>query len=227
MPRPTASLPSVDGEERRIRTREGAPGQRHPDGEGELVRPAREALDLVDPEAPGRGRTHDLEDREIAGDAAAVGHLRRRGDVVGDGDDPGLDALVGEQVDRTGELQDVAGVVAEAEEHAGAAVGGPCDRHRLRRRRGGEDVAADRAVGHALADPAGKGRVVAGAAAEDDRDLSRRGLRRPDDAAVDGDDTVGVGPDEAAHHVGGEPLGVVDEVCHRCPSSLARRMRRM
>src|SRR5699024_3659153 len=148
--------------------------------------------------------TGDLEHRQVTGDPAALGMDLGGGDVVGDGEDPGLDALLGQYLHGTAELQHVAGVVAEPEQHTTARGGGAGHGDSLGGRGGGNDVAADGAVGHPLPDPAGERRVVAGAAAQHERDLTRRGLGGPYRATVGGHHPVGVGADEAGQHVGRE-----------------------
>ena len=117
------------------------------------------------------GRPGDLEDRQVAGDAATLLELVRRGapDVVGDQHGAAVDALGPQLVLGGVEVEHVAGVVAVAEQHPTTLIGflghgvGP-----LRRRRG-EQVAHRRAMGEAGADEAGEGRVVPGPTADDDR----------------------------------------------------------
>ena len=105
-----------------------------------------EPFDLVQVQPGLGGGAGDLEDRQVPGDAAALLDLVQRGagDVVGDQDGAGLDALGVEPQLGLAEVQDVAGVVAVAQQHAAAGVGGlghPVD---LPGRGRGEHVAAGR-----------------------------------------------------------------------------------
>ena len=104
---------------------------------------------------------------------------RGAGDVVGDEDDPGVDAVALQPLLSQGEVHDVAGVVAGGEQQSGAVGGGPADRVGLMGGRRGEDVADHGAVGEAGSDDAAERRIVPGSAADDDRDLARR-LAGPD-----------------------------------------------
>ena len=80
-------------------------------------------------------------------------------------------------------------------------------------------MAGHGAVGEAGPDEPGERRVVARAAADDDRWLARRARHCAHHAAVDAADKVGVGIGEAADGVVSERAGLVDEVGHGVTSS--------
>src|SRR5699024_2238154 len=184
---------------------------------GRVVGLPCDALGLVEIGAGLDRGTGDLEHRQVTGDAATVAVVLGRvgDDVVADLDDPNVHAL-GAQLLRGGaEVQHVPGVVAESQDHAAAGLGVAGHGVDLGGRRRGEDVAAGGAVPHARAHPAGEGGVVAGAAADHQRGLALRGLRRAHYAAVDGGDVLGVGCGESGDGVGREVGRVVEEVRHR------------
>ena len=145
--------------------------------------------------AAGLGvRAGDLLDEDRAADAAATGGVERvldRDVVVGDDRrdlDLALDELGGHL-----EVEDVAGVVLDDVEDAGATVDGPGRGLHLVRDRRREDVAGTGRVEHAEADEAAVQRFVAGAAAGDQGDLARDRTAGPED-----DEHVGgVDPDES------------------------------
>ena len=93
-------------------------------------------------------------------------------DVVGDGDGLAGDAVGAKAVLRGVEVEHVAGVVAVAEEHPAAALGGRGDAVHLLRRGRREEVAHRRAVREALADEPAERRVVPRPAADHDGDLA-------------------------------------------------------
>ncbi len=135
-----------DREQRRVGSRQGAAVERHAEGPGAVVGPDGQPFDVVQVQPGFGGGAGDLEDRQVAGDAAALLDLVQRGagDVVGDQDGAGLDAFGVEAQLGLAEVQDVAGVVAVAQQHAAAGVGGlghPVD---LAGRGRGEHVAAGR-----------------------------------------------------------------------------------
>jgi hypothetical protein len=158
-----------------------------------------------------------LEDGQVARDAAALGGLLRRGggDVVGDGEGTGLDAVARQAFGGLAEVEDVARVVAVHEQDARAAVGGPCHGADLLCRGRGEDVADGGAVREAPADQSGEGRVVAGSAADDDGDLPGGGPGGAYDASGDGSHPAAMGGGEAFEGLVGEGRGVVEEPGHR------------
>ena len=173
-------------------------------------------LDLVEGGAFLRGGPSDLEDREVAGDAATLLELVRRSapDVVGDQYGAAVDPLRLQLVLGGVEVEHVTGVVAVAEQHPPALVGGLGDGVRPLGGRGGEQVAHGRAVREAGADEAGEGRVVPGSATDDDR---HRGLGRPrgaDHAARHGPHPAARGGDEAVHQLVQEIGRVVEQPRH-------------
>ena len=133
-----------------------------------------EALHLVQVQAGLGGGARDLEDREVAGDAAALLDLVQRGagDVIGHQHGARLDAFSVEPQLGLAEVQDVAGVVAVAEEHAAAGVGGLGHAVDLPGGGRGEHVAAGGGCRQAGSDESGEGRVVSGAAADHEGHLA-------------------------------------------------------
>ena len=125
----------------------------------------------------GRG-ADDLLDDQRAGDPAppgAIGRVLDRDVVVGQ---DRLDSRPSMHLAGHLEIHHVAGVVLDDEQHAGAAVDRLRRRDHLVGRRRGEDLARTGRVEHAAADEAGVQRLVAAAAAGDQRDLARRQLAR-------------------------------------------------
>ena len=168
MPRPSSALPLRDAVLLR-RARHGAGVERHADRAGAGDDPLGGGGDGGEVGAGLGQRAGDLVDEERAGDAAG---LRRvgQGDVVVDDDHADVEAEGAGALGGEAEVQPVAGVVLDDEEAPGRAGDGEdagedgVDRGR------GEDVAADRRGQHARADEAGVRRLVAGAAAGDERD---------------------------------------------------------
>ena len=203
-------------EERLSGPGQGAAVEGDAEGAGAVVRPVEDLDDLVDAQARLAGRRRHLEDGQVPGDAAALEMLvgGSGGDVVGDQDAAGVDPLTLEALGGLPEVQDVPGVVAEADEDAGAPVRGLAHGVGLRGRRRGEDVPAHGAVGESLADPSGEGRVVARSAADDEAHLPGGGAGGAHDAAEDRLEVDGEGAGEAGDGLGGEVVGVVHESGH-------------
>ena len=212
-----AHLPVGDMEEGLGGAGEGAAVEGDAEGARGVVGLPGDALRLVEVRAGLDRRAGDLEDGQVTGDAAAVAVVLRRvgDDVVADLDDAHVDALGAQLLRGRPEVEDVAGVVAEAEHHAAAVLGVAGHRVHLRGRRRGEDVAARGAVAHAGAHPAGEGGIVAGAPADHQGGLPLRGRGRTHHAAVHDGDVVGVGQSQAADRIGREVGGVVEEIRHR------------
>ena len=135
----------------------------------------------------------DLVDEERAGDAAGLRQVGQR-DVVVDDDHRDLEAEGAGPLGGEAEVQPVAGVVLDDQQAPGRAGDGEdAGEHRVDRGRG-EDVAADRGGQHAAADEAGMRRLVAGAAAGDQRHLGAV----PVGADHDADVRIAVEPREPA-----------------------------
>jgi hypothetical protein len=137
-----------------------------------LLTPSPSALERHQPVAAlGRG-ADDLLDHERAGDAAPAGGVGRvlDSDVVVDDD---RRVVAGQHLGGHLEVHHVAGIVLDDEERSGAAVDGLGRGEHLVGRRRGEDLARAGRVEHAVADEAGMQRLVARAAARDQRHLAR------------------------------------------------------
>ncbi len=115
---PNRHPPLGNGEQRFVRARQSAAGERHTHRPGALVGKNRDALHLVEVTAFGCCRTSDFEHREVTGDAAAFVGLagRRAKDVVRHRDGSAVDAVGAHGVLCGGEVQHVAGIVAVTEE---------------------------------------------------------------------------------------------------------------
>ena len=126
-----------DMEQRLVGAGQGAPVESQAERSGGVVGLPRNSLGLVDVGAGLDGRACDLEDRQIAGDAATVAMVVRTvgGDVVTDGDDADVDSFVPQFLCGQAEVQDVAGVIAEAEDDAASVLGVAHHRVHLGRRR--------------------------------------------------------------------------------------------
>ena len=198
---------------------QGAAGEGDSETARGRVRLGENTLDLLESQPSLGGGAGDLEDREVARDAAPLLQLvlRPGGDVVGYHQGVGVDALGAEPLDGLPEMEDITSVVPKAHQDARAAVRGLEDGIRLRARGGAEDVPAHSAVGEAVPDPAREGRVVARAAAIDDGDLSLRGRGRAHHPAVDGFDVAFVGGDESLEGLSGEIRRVIDQARHCVP----------
>ena len=205
-----------DGEQRVVRAGQGAAAEGDAEGTGAVIGALRDFHRRVHRVARIGGRGGYLEDGEVAGDAAAFGAFgeRRGGDVVGDGDAAAVDAVLAEAVLGLVEVQDVAGVVAVAEQHAAAVVGGLRHVVDLLRRRRGEKVSHRRAVREALAHQAGERRVVAGAAADHQRHRIRGALRVADHAAGNALHPAAVGGNQAVDHLVSEGCWFIEEAGH-------------
>src|SRR5699024_7733842 len=165
--------------------------------------------------APGRVQPSKATPSErVAAVAVAVVTLLPRGDVVADRDDAHVDALGAQLLCGGPEVEHVPRVVAEAEDHPAAAVSVAGHRVDLVGRRRGEDVPARGSVGEAPAHPAGEGRIVAGAPADDQRRLPGRGRPRPHHAAVHAQQLLGMGRHQAFDGIGGKGGRVVEQVGH-------------
>ena len=169
-------LAGLDREERLGLAGKGAAGEGDADGAHAVVGVAGVAFDGGEVVAAGRACAGGLEDIKPAGDAApAVGLGRwRREHVVGDEHGAAVDAVGAQPLLGHAEVEHVAAVVAEGEEHTGAAVSRLGNPVRLLARWTGEDVTDHRRRRHAGADQAVEGGIMAGTAADDHRDVARR-----------------------------------------------------
>src|SRR5699024_10687490 len=187
------------------------------EGTGGVIGLEGDALGLVDVGAGLDRGAGDLEHGQVTGDPAPVAVVGGGvgDDVVADLDDPHVDALGAQLLRCTAEVQHVAGVVAEAQDHAAAVLRVAGDRVDLGGGGGGEDVAARGAVAHARTHPAGEGGVVARAATDHQGGLALRRLGRAHHATVDRGDVIRVGQCQAGDRLGREIGRVVEEVRHR------------
>ena len=192
--------------------RHGAARERHAHRARAGVDPVAERLEIGEAPPLLRCGTDDLLDDQGAGDTAATGRIGRGldGDVV-IGDD--LHDLAAGHLGGHVEIHDVAFVVLDDEEDAGAAVDRLGRRDHLVGRRRGEDLAGAGGIEHAAADEAGVKRLVAGTAAGDQRDLSRRELGAADEFALgaEGND-IGVGSGKAIEALGEDGFRRVDQL---------------
>jgi hypothetical protein len=88
------------------------------------------------------------------------------------------------------------------------------DGRRFPRGRRCEDVADHRPVGETVSYDAAERGIVACSATNHHGHLVWRRRLRPHDSAVDTDDVVGVGVEEAVEHVLGEVRCIVEKLCH-------------
>jgi len=149
-------------EERVLGPRERAALERHPQRAGTVIGFDGEPLDVVEVQSSLGGGAGDLEDRQVTGDAPALPDLvlRGTGDVVRNCYGARFDALGVQAQLGLAEVQDVACVVAVAEQDAAASVGclgHPVDLPGGRR---SEHVAACGGRCQPGAYQAGEGRVV-------------------------------------------------------------------
>jgi hypothetical protein len=114
------------------------------------------------------------------------------------------------------EVEDVAGVVAVAQEDAAAGVGGQGDGDDLLGGGGGEHVADDGAVGHAGSDPAGEGGIVPGSAADYNGDLPGSGWSGADETAWHRLHVLGERGGEPRQCLTGEVGRIIVDLGHRC-----------
>ena len=120
--------------------------------------------------------------------------------------------LARHELGRELEVQHVAGVVLDDVEDAGAAVDGAGRGLHLVRDGRGEDVAGRRRVEHAEPDEPAVERLVAGAAAGDQRDLAALRSAGAQDEVLGGVDLddVGVGLGQPGEALGDDVVDVVD-----------------
>ncbi len=167
-----------------VPARHGAAGQRHAQRQQAFGEGLAALRQLGQGYAFARQMADILVHQHRAGDAARLRGVGQ-GDVVGDQHAGHVDAFGARALGGQAEIEPVAGVVLDHQQHPGR-VGAGADRgqHRFYPRRG-EQVAGDGAAEHAGADEAGMRRFVAGAAAGQHRHLRRvaRGLQHDAGAA--------------------------------------------
>ena len=198
-------------EQRLAGARQRAAAKGDAEGDGAAVGDPRQPLHIVERHAGLRGRAGDLEDDDVARDAPAQRGAfgGRAGDIVGDRQDARVDALGGQTPRRRAEVEHVAGVIAEAEQHPAAAIGQPGDPRDRARRGRGENVAGDSGVGETGADIARESGIVTGAAADDDRHFAGRRRRGAQNASRRERHIAAIGRGETAKGFSSEALGLV------------------
>ena len=170
-------------------------------------------------------------DQDSAGDAAPplLRHRVAQRDIVRDDGDLGRDAAGPRDFCCQAEIEPVARIVLDDEECA-RRPGGGADGSQYRIDGGrGEDVARDRGVQHAGPDIAGMGRLMAGAAAGDHRDLAAGGrgeVAAQHDVVLRQQGEPGMQRDESFKHLPDDHSGVVDQLLHdvlpaACPAAVA------
>ncbi len=180
--------------------------------------------DLGERQAGRRRRAGDAMHEHRAGQAAPAGMFATRGerDVVGDDHRLDVDPFRARDLGGEPEIEPVAGVVLDDQQHAGRAAHG-ADRveHRVDRRRR-EHFARHRRAQHAAADITGMRGFVAGAAARHERDLAARGglgrVGAHHDRAVREQRQVGMQCDESVQQVGHHAFDIVDQLLHSAGS---------
>ena len=163
------------------------------------------------------GRADDLLGQDGPTDAAAARGVERvlDRDVVRDDDAGDLDPLGPGHLGRELEVHDVAGVVLDDVQDAGAAVDRLRRGEHLVRHRRGEDGAGAGGIEHAHPDEAAVHRLVAAAAARDHADLAGLGgVGAHDDVGLDDADEVPVRRHDADQRVVDDGVGAVDELLH-------------
>ena len=212
------------------RARDGAGVERHADGAGRPTMRWAARVTAVEVGAFLGQRAGDLVDEEGAGEAAGLRQVGL-GDVVVDDDHRDLEAEGARALGGEAEVQPVAGVVLDDEQAPGRAGDGEdAGEHRVDRGRG-EDVAADRGGQHAGADEAGVRRLVAGAAAGDQRDAGAVPVGADDDAdvrvAVEAGEAAAGERQKAVDGLGDDGFLGVEELGHLvCLTGCAGRRRR-
>ena len=209
-------LAGIDREQRIGPARQGAAVEGHAKGYRGPVRLVRHRHHRVDVQ-PGLGRgADDLEHRHVARDTPAPGAVvgPGAGHVVGDGQDARLDPLGPQAFGGGTEVQHVARIVAEAQDHPAAPVRGLGDAVNPRGRGRGEDIPRHRRIRQPGADIAQKGRVMPRPAAHQQRHLAARARRRAQRAMGHRADAVGMGGAEAPQGGVGELVGRVENLGH-------------
>lgn len=205
-----------DPEQRRRLPGQGAAVEGHAEGHAGGIGAPGHRLDRVEVQPGFGGGAGDLEDQQIARHAAALAALGQTGagHVVGHRQNARVDALGAQPLGGGAKVQHVAGVIAKAQDHAAAALRRP--RHACHRagRGRGEDIARHRRIGKPRADIAQKGRVMARAAADQQRHLAARPRRCAQRAMRHRAHPVAMRGAKARKRGGGKSLGVVEQPGH-------------
>ena len=157
----------------------------------------------------------DLLEQDGRADPPTTGRIERilDGDVVVGDDGRHLDLAFHELCGEL-EVEHVAGVVLDDVQDAGAAVDGACRRLHLVRDRRGEDVTGSGSIEHAGPHEAAVERLVAGAAAGDERDLAALRPAATQHQVLGGidPDNIWVGLGQAGQALGDDVVKVVVEL---------------
>ncbi len=221
MPRPTDIMPSGT-----VNSGACAPGSVHPENATPRVRvrlfawiAIRSTSSRSAPSsaaAPAMRNTH----RSPAMPRRARERVRRRaGDVVGHQDRAHIHSRLAQLALGGAEVDDIARVVAVAEQDAAAGVDLARDAHGLTGRRRREDVAAHGSGGKPRTDQSRERRIVTGAAPDDDGDPPVGERPGAHDPAVDATHQVLMGAREALEGVVDEGLRVAEHAGHRAAST--------
>ena len=210
------------GEHRQAGQRRHAGCQRRRQRAGGVAHALPKGLQFLQAGALFGPGADDFVNEGCAGPAAPPVQLIARGggDVVVHPQRLDLDAGFPGQVRPGLAIHDVAGMVGDQEQNAGAGIGGPDGIADQLRRRCGENVADRIGVQHAVADPANGDRLVAGAVADHQPDLARPLLVGAyDDARIGGPalDVIGPRLDETVDHLVDGFLDLVQHLFHEFP----------
>jgi hypothetical protein len=115
-------------EERAIRARQRAPAEGNAEGTRAVIGMTCNTLNLVQRQTRLGGGTRNLEDGNITRDAAAFMHLFgwRACYIIGDSERAGIDAFAPQSLGGRAEIQNIASIIAIAENDAAAAMRPGC-----------------------------------------------------------------------------------------------------
>jgi hypothetical protein len=203
-------------EEWSVRPRKRAATEGDPKGSTKIIRTGRDAYHRVEGHATLRRRPGDLEDGEIAGDAAAAIRLGGRctDDIISDDHSLAGDTARHETVLRLIEIEHVASVVAITEQDTGTTLAVHGYIEDLVRGRGRKNVAHHGAVSEALSDESGERWIVAGSTPNYNRYRWIGGGPAAHNATLDALNPAAVGRDEAFNHLVDELSRIVVEKGH-------------
>jgi hypothetical protein len=117
---------------------------------------------------------------------------RGAGDIVSHEQYARVDAAGSQSLRRQAEIQHIARIIAEAEDHAAAVIGSPGHANSGSGGWGSKHIASHGSIGKARTDIARKGRIMARTTTDHDRHLALRHGRRPDHAIPDQPHAVGI-----------------------------------